>query len=569
MIGNSMNSHLVAFVKALDQLGLVASNLSPEVENLGLSFVDNSQLNSCWFRKALHFHQHSNDKPLTPKCVALFKSFVAAGLTLRSHWPRSWHTSVEAWIGARFYFSTSANLHPATHFASIVSSQIGRHGSRLPNWPRLADAALQQAQLHRDRPLIVHGTSLSQAVEQFSQRAGLDYVQLQTSTADSANSNEVHSSAVEHWLAMLITEMQTAANSTALDHFTANLKNQIRLSPALHTNSDCSAMSASPSGAERLDEQMEKLRSAPLQDRLAFSLADRVQVLHVRRSGTIEKLLNARLNDKLYPVASVFIASLYGDRVGNTAFNLDLQKWLDKGAVGWLLPEVRTAVTIPVCQHLCQHRRSRESPYVQSLYAPMPRWWQSVTDNAWHYLVHCTRGGTGPLPNESLECYWDRIWRQGSATDSSPYETLVQILSDGKLLANTKLTRTDQPCISFSQVPLVQLLDRRRFRSHLGRWDWEPFGLMIRRDALESFGARPVAYGTEQDFRQLPDDDKPFFQPLGKTPSNDWSVECEWRLLGDLHLNQLPLDAVTVFVDNLQQAQRIARCSQWPVFFRH
>jgi hypothetical protein len=120
-------------------------------------------------------------------------------------------------------------------------------------------------------------------------------------------------------------------------------------------------------------------------------------------------------------------------------------------------------------------------------------------------------------------------------------------------------------------VPLVELLSRRQFRSHLGRWDWEPYGILVRREALERLGARQVIYGDEAEYKQLADQDKPYFQPRGmkNTRNNqDWSSEREWRLLGDLIFAELPSESILVFVGTRTEAQQIARRCQWPVVWK-
>ena len=65
------------------------------------------------------------------------------GITLRLTWPRAWSDSIEEWIGPRLYFSASRNFSPVQQYFGLVSSQIGRNGSKQPNWPALVDAALK------------------------------------------------------------------------------------------------------------------------------------------------------------------------------------------------------------------------------------------------------------------------------------------------------------------------------------------------------------------------------------------------------------------------------------------
>jgi hypothetical protein len=203
----------------------------------------------------------------------------------------------------------------------------------------------------------------------------------------------------------------------------------------------------------------------------------------------------------------------------------------------------------------------------------MPANWfaKSLDDGEWPYLAHCTRGNSGPLPNESLEQFRDRAWSAGVIPNSHPLSTLQQILNDQRIKGNAWLTRSQQPCVSFSEVSLTELLSRRQFRSHLGRWDWEPYGILVRLEALEQVGARPVFYGDEADYQQLDDVDKPYFQPRGtkSTRSNqDWTREREWRLIGDLNFAKLPRESIIVFVATKTEAQQVARRCQWPVLWK-
>jgi hypothetical protein len=165
-----------------------------------------------------------------------------------------------------------------------------------------------------------------------------------------------------------------------------------------------------------------------------------------------------------------------------------------------------------------------------------------------------------------------QMWLAGSAPDESPLATLATILESGMLRGRSALNRADESCVSFSGVPLDELARRRTFQPHLGRWDWEPFGLMIERRALEQLGARPVIYGDAETHRQLSTDQRPLFQPAKRRRRagfrfGDWQEEREWRCVGDVRLSDLPRSAVHVFVAYAHQAQTLACHSAWPVIW--
>jgi hypothetical protein len=74
-------------------------------------------------------------------------------------------------------------------------------------------------------------------------------------------------------------------------------------------------------------------------------------------------------------------------------------------------------------------------------------------------------------------------------------------------------------------------------------------------------------------WRNLNESDRPFFQPAhsGRSSSEDvdagidWTVEREWRHVGDLELNLLSRDDALVFVPSFAAARRLSAVSPWPI----
>ena len=139
---------------------------------------------------------------------------------------------------------------------------------------------------------------------------------------------------------------------------------------------------------------------------------------------------------------------------------------------------------------------------------------------------------------------------------------LQRILVEQRLLASNRVTRDAAVCC-FTEVPLDQFAERRVFRPHLQRWDFLSCGISIRQACLRQLGGRPVIYGNEADWQQLPRSDRPFFQPATSSPRGnglrqiDWRCEREWRLVGDLNLRRIAPHDLLVFIE-ANQLDRVA-----------
>ena len=153
---------------------------------------------------------------------------------------------------------------------------------------------------------------------------------------------------------------------------------------------------------------------------------------------------------------------------------------------------------------------------------------------------------------------WDRWLLEELPDESSPWLSLLHIVESQRLLAAPGMTRQQVATISFSAVPLPELLDRRTYRNHLRRWDWEPYGLCIHRSVLEELGVREVIYGDESTWENLPDKSRPWFQPrYSRNGKIDWQEEREWRMVGDLRLRRIPWHSLFFFVPNSSEARTL------------
>ncbi len=254
----------------------------------------------------------------------------------------------------------------------------------------------------------------------------------------------------------------------------------------------------------------------------------------MRSGGSIDRLISERVRDSRFKPATIrlYIDSSTCDvqstlspsrsrrranmvRGANREDSQTIQ-WLDRGLVGWMTAAAsRMVFDEPI--GTCNSSQTTSGITTDWLYACGSAW-SMMRPGDW--LFHCVRGRTmGHCDTQAAHSVIDAVLRQ-HAREVSAYEVLLEIVRSKRLRGRKTLFRASSPCVSFSAVPLEELLRRRAYQSHLQRWDWEPYGLAVRRSALVALGTRPVIYGDEDDYSRLDESDRPFFQPAQRRQSN-------------------------------------------------
>jgi hypothetical protein len=187
-----------------------------------------------------------------------------------------------------------------------------------------------------------------------------------------------------------------------------------------------------------------------------------------------------------------------------------------------------------------------------------------MIDSEWDYLTHWTRRCHGPWAGERTSDYYQDLFQTKTGDPRDGLNTLKRILQESCIRGSSRLVRGNIPLVSFTKKSPKELLEIISWRPGFIRWNFEPCGISIRRQTLESLGARPVIYGSEYRYAQLPDRDKPFFQPI-ESSGKDWSIEEEWRLPGDLNLNMIHKEDAIVWVMNSSEVLEIQKVSRFLV----
>jgi hypothetical protein len=286
----------------------------------------------------------------------------------------------------------------------------------------------------------------------------------------------------------------------------------------------------------------------PERDQAAIAWADKVMALGVRPGGNLLILLRERLRAGVRGVLLADLPGLQPHAVREELLSLGAELWsVDSRAIEFPLPfgergEIR----------------------------PLP------SAEGWDFLTHTTRACPGPWPEQSDDDYLDSLLDGREDADHSALGTLIRIVTQRRLIASNRLIRGGHPVVSFTAVPLAELPQMHRYRGHLARWDFESFGLCLRREWLVRRGVRRVLYGGEAEWTVTPAADQPFFQCVreldrttwsdGAPPDTiDWSTEREWRHLGDLDLSDATREDVLLFVPTREAADRLAAVSPWPI----
>ena len=107
-----------------------------------------------------------------------------------------------------------------------------------------------------------------------------------------------------------------------------------------------------------------------------------------------------------------------------------------------------------------------------------------------------------------------------------------------KIYASSKRIRKSIRCVGFSDLDPKSMLNWMRWLPKRVGWNFEPYGIAVKKEATGKAGIRRVIYGDDKLYDKLPENDKPYFQSRGEK-NVDWSQENEWRKIGDLTISDI------------------------------
>ena len=281
-------------------------------------------------------------------------------------------------------------------------------------------------------------------------------------------------------------------------------------------------------------------------DAVLASVADQMTVLSLRKNGNLHQAVAQRLE------AGKKTRILIEPSLVKKSLSKEL---LSHGATGWYLMQREAPLSTLSQSRIVSRDSGTESPAALRV--------KDVDSE--RYLLHWTRRRVGPWPDQTDQDFIDDLLFGSSRKDHREVAALRRILATGKILASNGLTRDPRPVVCFSDISFEQLLERRVFRPHLSRWDFEPFGIAIDKAWLKNSGAVAVRYGDEMLWESMSESERPFFQLNRSESKVDWSIENEWRIVGDVDLKCVPPDAAVVFVPTLEHAAEVDEFSRWPV----
>jgi hypothetical protein len=173
------------------------------------------------------------------------------------------------------------------------------------------------------------------------------------------------------------------------------------------------------------------------------------------------------------------------------------------------------------------------------------------------YLIHWTRACHGPWPGETRASFFEDLVHSGNLYCRSALATLMRMLDERRIRASSWRIAGHQPVVAFTELSPIESIPIMRWRARWARWSFEPYGIAVHRDWASSRGVRPIRYVTEQEWRTVSPDDRPFCHRIG-AKAGEWPAEREWRCLGDLVFSDAPRDVLRVIVRGVSDVAGVA-----------
>jgi hypothetical protein len=302
---------------------------------------------------------------------------------------------------------------------------------------------------------------------------------------------------------------------------------QVRISPAFQTSKVSSTIG-----------------ELSLVDAALVFAGERIIALSCRKGGTVQRLLLHSLQQQS-PQPTVLVFDDRDDARTSTRDELSAA-----GAVPWLLDGYQDDYAATAGDTGRAPATAACPPPSGPLHSP----------DEW--LCHWTRPRRGPWPDESADDFWDALIMGCASADHSAVGALLRIIETRQLLPS----ELSHGAVSWTAVPLNEFGKRRVYRRHLRRYDFEPWGVAVRRSALLNSGCRPVVY-----VHPDADDEEengPAWERQPATDSSgriDWTTEREWRILGCVDLATFVAEDVFIFANSSAETAVLQSVSPWPV----
>jgi hypothetical protein len=151
-----------------------------------------------------------------------------------------------------------------------------------------------------------------------------------------------------------------------------------------------------------------------------------------------------------------------------------------------------------------------------------------------NWLVHWTRSSPGHWSGETAATFFRDMLASPEQYVRSARDTLMKILAERVIRASSWKIPGAVPVVSLTENTPETALTLMKWRKRFVRYTYEPYGIAIRLEALESSGARAVTYAVSA---PGPDAGMWWYQSPGAVA--DWTREREWRHPGDIRLDAI------------------------------
>ena len=267
------------------------------------------------------------------------------------------------------------------------------------------------------------------------------------------------------------------------------------------------------------------LSSLPLPDRILAVCGTRLVGLHTTVNGNCQQLLHNQITTG----KPVMLVALRGRKNPASAD----RSLVAAGAIPWILEPLATPA---------QDESNSSNRTVTLKHGPLTH------PSEW--LCHWTRPHRGPWSDQSENEYLDELLLRSELADRSALASLIRIVATQRI--ETTVLTLETKAVSWTAVPLNEFRHRRIFRRHKQHFDFEPWGIAVRKEWLEQNGCRSVQYVVDQG--QESRGNSWLHQPArSRNGKIDWREEKEWRSPNRVVLAAACPGDVVVFVDQLSQ----------------